>query len=197
MNRPQPLPSLVDLALDAGADRAAVIPAGKVVVDGSLADRCRAPRCPNYGLSINCPPHVPGPLWFQKEIENYTQALFFTIAVPSDRLFSDHRGEAFARLQKTAVAIEQKAVQAGFARVRAYAGGSCRETFCHTHGDCPPLLQKGVCRYPQYARPSMSGFGIDVARLFETAGWTMRMVQSAPDAGESSTADICGLILIN
>jgi len=196
LNLPPESRSLVDFALGAGADRAAVIPAGKIVVDGSLADRCRAPRCPNYGLSINCPPHVPGPLWFQKEIENYNQALFFTIAVSSDKLFSDDRGRVFARLQKTAAAIEQKAVQAGFACARAYAGGSCREIFCHAHGDCLPLLQKGECRYPQYARPSMSGFGIDVARLFEAAGWIMRMARSSPDPGETQMADICGLVLV-
>jgi len=188
---------LVDFALGAGACRAAMLPAAEVVIDGSLADRCRAPRCPNYGLSINCPPHVSGPLALQKELETFHQALFFVIDVPAGMLFSGQRVKAFEHLQKTAAAIERQAVQAGFTRARAYAGGSCREIFCHAHDDCPPLLQKGACRYPEHARPSMSGYGIDVARLFETAGWTMRMARPAPEPGETQMADICGLVLVD
>ncbi|MFZ5565326.1 MAG: DUF2284 domain-containing protein [Thermodesulfobacteriota bacterium] len=191
------LNQLIEHALAAGAHRAVVIPAGAIVVDGSLADKCRAPQCPNYGLSKNCPPHVAGPLWFRKEIESFRHGVLFTVDAPAETLFSDRRPEAFARLQKTAADIERAAVQMGFDRAQAYAGGSCKEVFCHRHADCPPLSKNGECRYPQYARPSMSGFGIDVAKLFESAGWTMRMAQPSADAAGTLIADICGLILVD
>ena len=193
----QNLNQLIEHALAAGAHRAAVIPAVAIVIDGSLADKCRAPQCPNYGLSKNCPPHVAGPLWLTKELETFHQAIFFIIDVPSEMLFSSERREAFGRLQKIAAGIEQAAVHMGFAGARAYAGGSCKEVFCHQYADCPALLQKGQCRYLQYARPSMSGFGIDVAKLFEAAGWTMRMAQPSADAGGTLIVDICGLILVD
>jgi hypothetical protein len=43
----------------------------------------------------------------------------------------------------------------------------------------------------------MSGFGINVLKLFEAAGWRMdRAVPRDTDAGKSQTANVCGLVLV-
>lgn len=190
------LNQIIQYALTTGADRAAIIAPGRIVIDAALAGKCREPRCPNYGRSRNCPPHVPGPAALQAMLKTFHQALVFRMDVPSADLFSEKRIELFQRLHKTAAAIEQEAHKTGFPRARAYAGGSCRELFCQDQPDCPALSANEECRFPQHARPSMSGFGIDVARLFETAGWTLNLADPQADSAAETMANICGLVLI-
>jgi len=164
---------LVQLAHKAGASEVAIVSAKEIVVEDTLADFCRKPRCENYGLSKRCPPHVGGPDSFRKLLENFEQALFIKIEVPTEILFSSDRREFFQLLHEVGAGIEQAAKQLGFTRAQAYVGGSCKNIFCHDHLDCRVLSGKGDCRNPQSARPSMSGFGIHVAKLVETAGWSM------------------------
>lgn len=191
------LNQLIQYALQSGADRAVIVSAGEIVIDAALADKCREPRCPNYGLAKSCPPHVAGPAALKEQLTTFHQAILFKIEVPSEILFTSQRREVFQQLHKAASGLERAALQAGFSRAQGYAGGSCREIFCHEHADCPALSENGECRHPQYARPSMSGFGIDVAGLFETAGWALRLAANhRSDSAAAETADICGLVLI-
>ncbi len=163
---------LVQGAHLSGASEVVIVSAKDILAEDHLADYCRKPRCENYGLSKSCPPHVPGPLAFRKQLEAFDQGLFFKIDVPSELLFSSERREFFQLLHEIAANIEQSAIKMGFTRAQAYAGGSCKNIFCFDFLDCPGLLDPGNCRNPQRARPSMSGFGINVAKLVKTAGWT-------------------------
>ncbi|MCG6911007.1 MAG: DUF2284 domain-containing protein [Deltaproteobacteria bacterium] len=92
--------------------------------------------------------------------------------------------------------IERSAVAMGFPRARSYAGGSCKELFCPDRAECRVLAATGKCRNPDHARPSMSGFGIDVAALFKTAGWEMSWIMDAEGALLSKMANVSGLVLI-
>lgn len=184
--------ALIQYALAAGADRAVALSPRDIVVKAELADKCRAPGCPGYGLSKKCPPHVEGPAGMTNRLKLSQRAVVFRMDVPVADLFSDKRRLAFQQLHKIASGLERVALESGFSRARGYAGGSCRELFCHEHDDCPALSENGRCRFPSHARPSMSGFGIDVAALFETAGWTLRLAAST----ENKTANLCGLVLI-
>ncbi|OGR18109.1 MAG: hypothetical protein A2X81_16340 [Desulfobacterales bacterium GWB2_56_26] len=188
--------TLIECASGLGATGATVIGTADIVVDESLAERCREPRCENYGLAKSCPPYVAGPAAFRKLLENFRQAIFFKIDVPSDVLFSSESREVFQLLHEVASGIERSAVEMGFAGARAYAGGSCKAIFCDEHQGCLALSAEGQCRYPQYARPSMSGFGINVAKLFEAAGWEMNWVTHHPDSTATKMANVCGLVLI-
>lgn len=190
---------LIQYALNEGADGAVVVGVGDIVIDPGLADMCREPRCPEYGRSVNCPPHVAGPSAMKRRLESFHKAVVFRISVPAKDLFSDKRSRVFRQLHQIAAGIEQAAVEMGFSQAQGYAGGSCRELFCSEHPDCPPLSGKGACRYSRLARPSMSGFGIDVAALFTTAGWTLRLADPQPGAAvnKSADADLCGLVLID
>lgn len=187
---------LIPAAFEAGADRAVIVPAGDIVVRTDLADMCREPGCPNYGLSVNCPPHVAGPAAMADMLRAFDAAVVFRRDVPAVDLFSDNRRRVFQQLHKIAAAVEQSAIEAGFTRARGFAGGSCRELFCHEYEDCLVFSANGRCRFPQQARPSMSGFGIDVAALFKAAGWTLCLADPLAGSGGNTMANICGLVLI-
>ena len=190
------LEALIQDAQKSGASEAKIISARDIVVEHHLADMCREPRCENYGLSKSCPPHVSGPLVFKENLEKFSQAIFFKIDVPSEMLYSRERSEVFQLLHEIAAQIEISAVKMGFVRAQAYAGGSCKKIFCHDHTECLALSEKGECRNPQYARPSMSGFGINVAKLFKTAGWKMNWTANDTDSTATQMANVCGLVLI-
>ena len=192
----QKLKALLQDAQQSGASEAKIISARDIVVDHHLADMCREPRCENYGLSKSCPPHVSGPTVFKQALEKFSQAVFFKIDVPSEILYSSERREVFQLLHEIASGIETSAVKMGFVDARAYAGGSCKKIFCHDHGECLALSEKGKCRNPQHARPSMSGFGVNVAKLFKTAGWKMNWTAHDTDSTETPMANVCGLVLI-
>lgn len=181
----------------AGATKADIVAAGDIVVENELAERCRLPQCENYGLSKNCPPYVAGPAAFRKELAAYEQALFFKIDVPSEVLYSSDNRELFQLLHEVAAGIERSAIALGMVRARAYAGDSCKRVFCHNEGDCPVLTVHGKCRHPQLARPSMSGYGINVAELLRSVGWHEDAdVLSGGGKSETTTTFVCGLVLL-
>ena len=197
LNSPdEKLHKIVEYACKSGATGARAISTADIVVDSSLAAMCRNPKCENYGLSPSCPPHVSGPIELKRQLENFNHAIFFKIDVPSEILFSSERRELFQMLHETAAGIERTAIGMGFSNARAYAGGSCKKIFCHEHRACLALSANGKCRNPQHARPSMSGFGIDVSKLFDISGWTMRWLDQQPDASTTQMANVCGLVLI-
>ena len=187
---------LISCALEAGADAVVIIPAGVIVIRTDLADMCREPGCPNYGLSVNCPPHVAGPAAMRDLLRDFDVAVVFRMDVPADDLFSGNRRRVFQQLHKIAAAVEQAAIDAGFTRARGFAGGSCRELFCHEYENCLVLSANGRCRFPQHARPSMSGFGIDVAALFKSARWTLNLADDKANGSGNKAANICGLVLL-
>ena len=184
-------------ALDLGASGVKVIAAGDIVIRDELADRCREPGCEHYGKSKSCPPNVAGPSWFKKLLKNYSRAVLFKIDVPSDILFSSERFDVFRLLHTTAAGIEQAAIEMGCSGAQAFAGGSCKELFCSDHRECQALSKKGTCRNPDQARPSMSGFGIDVASLFKAAGWNMDWVFDDNGRTKTKMANVSGLVLID
>ena len=194
MTQDRKLQHLMDVALCIGATGATMVSSKDIHIDEALSRRCLEPRCGNYGLSKRCPPHVAGPASFKKKLEKYSRALFFKIDIPSEILFSSHNREVFQLLHETAASLEKEAIRTGF-NAEAYAGGSCKEIFCQKHLECLALSEKGTCRNPESARPSMSGFGIHVARLFELAGWTMSWTD-LHESNETKMANVCGLVLI-
>lgn len=189
--------ALIREARQSGATEAVVVLAKDIVVDSNLADLCHEPRCEQYGLSRSCPPHVAGPSAFIDLLETFSQAIFFKIDAPTEVLYSSERREFSQLLHEIAAGIEQAAVNAGFVRAQAYAGGSCKKIFCHEHPECRALSDEGTCRNPRLARPSMSGFGINVSKLAETAGWKMSWDAPNSDSTATKMAGVYGLVLID
>ena len=190
------LKELIKQASQSGASGAAAISASDISVEDDLAKLCREPRCESYGLSTSCPPYVSGPSGFRELLKNFKHAIVIKIDVPLEILLSSERSDIMRMLHEIVAGIEQAAVKTGYPGSKAFAGGSCKKIFCHDYEACRVLTEGGECRNPQHARPSMSGFGINVSKLMKVAGWTMNRYTSEADPDIASTAPICGLILI-
>ena len=190
------LKELIKLACRSGASGATAISTGDILVEDDLADLCREPRCESYGLSASCPSHVSGPTGFRDLLKKFKHAIVIKIDVPLEILLSSERSDIMRLLHEIVAGIEQAAVKTGYPSSKAFAGGSCKKIFCHDYEGCRVVTEGGECRNPRHARPSMSGFGINVSKLMQVAGWAMNMNTHKADPATVSTAPICGLILI-
>jgi predicted metal-binding protein len=186
---------LVSQALLLGAGAAAVIPVDRIVVEDALANLCREPRCDSFGLSAHCPPHVPGPARFRSWAAASLGAVGFKIEVPYSLLLGEERREIMGILQQVAAQVEQCAAELGYAAARGFAGGSCRKIFCRKEPDCAVLLNR-PCRHPTLARPSMSGFGVDVSQLIAAAGWKNDDFHVRGGGKPGASGALFGLVLI-
>ena len=192
----QDIAQLISEACLAGATEVRKLAPGDIVVEKQMAVYCREPGCPNYGLSLSCPPHVAGPAAFVELQGRSRAALMVRIEVPSAVLFSDERREVMRLLHEIVAGIERSAIARGYAGSRAFAGGSCKDLFCLDHPECRVLSDNGPCRNPDAARPSMSGFGINVAKTLEMAGFTEPDKTRAAVQGQEAASWVAGMVLI-
>jgi predicted metal-binding protein len=190
------LESLIQVAHQNGASDAKAVSTADVTVDESLTNFCRDSGCENYGLAISCPPHVSGPAGFKELLKGYTQAVVFKIDVRTETLLSKESLDVFRSLHKIAANIEKAAVERGYDRSKGFAGGSCKPLFCQEYPDCLALSENGMCRHPHIARPSMSGFGINVSQLMKAVGWQMDRITRDTDPEAVEMGMLCGLVLI-
>ncbi|MDR3553174.1 MAG: DUF2284 domain-containing protein [Syntrophobacteraceae bacterium] len=186
---------LLELTLRLGASDATVISTSEIRIEDELARLCVEPQCENYGASANCPPHVSGPEGFRELLKVYEQAVVYKLEVPSPVLFSPvERLEVFGLLQEISASVELAAVKIGQTRSKGFAGSCCKILFCSDHPRCRVLHEGGKCRNPQLARPSMSGFGINVSKLMQSAGWSLQ--RAGGKTIDTAVGTLCGLILI-
>ena len=99
-------------------------------------------------------------------------------------------------LHEIVASVEQAAVSIGFKDSQAFAGGSCKEIFCYEHAACRVISNSGKCRNPQSARPSMSGYGINVSKLMAAAGWSLEINMQKDKTNGESMSWVAGLIII-
>lgn len=191
MNAAAALDTLIQHACQSGATAVAVIDASAIVLREDLAALCNADQCEHYGQAPSCPPYVGGPEDFQKRFGSISRAMVIRIDVSTEILLSSQRREVMRLLHEIAAGVERAAIGMGWKGAAALAGGSCRHLFCFDHADCA-VVDGGGCRYPDGARPSMSGFGIDVTRLMAAAGWTMNRAGQ----GTGPTAPVVALVLL-
>lgn len=190
------LKELAQLACRLGASDARTVSITDISAEDDLANMCRDSPCEHYGLSINCPPHITGPYGFRELLKNYQQAIVFKIDVSTEILLSNERRDVFSLLHEIAANIELAAVEMGYRNSKAYAGGSCKILFCQDQTECRVLAEGGECRYPQVARSSMSGYGINVSKLMAAADWTMDRITRETDPDAVPMGMLCGLALI-
>ncbi len=187
--------SLLELAVRTGATDAKVISTSDILVEDRLADICKETSCESYGRSKSCPPHVAGPSMFREWIKTVDRAIVVKIDVPLEILLSE-REDIMRLLHEVVASVELLAIRLGYANSKAFAGGSCKQFFCYAHADCRVVAGKGKCRNPNLARPSMSGFGVNVPDVMKTAGWAADEEESSSRKGRTSTGTVSGLILI-
>jgi predicted metal-binding protein len=188
--------TLLQHAFGRGVSDARVLPVDAVCVEDHLADFCREPRCPGYGQAANCPPHVAGPVAFRRQLKQYEQILVFKFDVPTEVLLSDDRLEVARLVHETASSIERLALEIGCRKAEGLAAGSCKQLFCSEYADCLVLSTGGDCRFPDQARPSMSGKGIDVFALARASGWPMNKITSESNPDEVPMGLMAGMVLL-
>ena len=186
---------LISIALQEGATAARFFPPRKLVVEDQYANFCEKPRCPNYGLSFSCPPYVEGPQAFRKWRDDADHALALKIDIPAEILKSTQRLEVMRVLHEVVAVVETCAQRLGYPRAMGFAGGSCKQLFCGDEVGCRQISAAGKCRYPDRARPSMSGFGVNVAAMMELSGWDNRPLLES-DSESEQMSWVAGLVLL-
>ena len=184
---------LIELAISLGAGGAVALGVEHVSAEDHLAALCKETRCENYGLSPTCPPHVRGPAWLREYLGAIDHAVLIKLELPTDAMYSDQRREIGKLLHFMVIQLEYAAREMGFKKSMALAGGSCKKLFCTDKADCRLLFGDGVCRNPDSARPSVSGFGVNMNRLLKAAGWNRP--SPSDKAGERLSA-FYGLLLV-
>jgi len=180
-----------------GASAAAILSSKDIQVKNKLSGLCNGGyTCPNYGLAANCPPYVKGPSQFRRWQAQSIYSIAVKIEVPTSVMFSDERTGVMRLLHQIVAAVEQKAINRGFRKSKAFAGGSCKELFCNDQKECCVIAEKNPCRHIASARPSMSGFGIDVTQLMLSAGWSAPKAELSDLTDKNSKSWVAGLIML-
>jgi len=193
----QKLELLVWEAKRLGASDSAIISSKEILVKDDLAALCKgAYPCPNYGLAASCPPNVEGPVEFRKWQTQSDYSIVVKIELSTAVMFSDERKGVMQLLHEIVAAIEQKAIEIGFEKSKAFAGGSCKKLFCSDQEKCCVVTENTPCRHIDSARPSMSGFGIDVTRLMMSSGWSALKAKDTNLSNKDAASWVAGLILL-
>jgi predicted metal-binding protein len=182
---------LLELAMSLGSNAVTIVDSISIQIEEQLADLCREARCPNYGLSPTCPPHIKGPVWLKKYIRKTPQAILIEIRVPQELMYSDQRKEIGKLLHFIVIQVEQTAREKGLVKSISFAGGSCKNLQCSEHASCNVLHGDGNCRYPNQSRPSVSGYGINMNHLLTHVGWSQNNNDSS-----IPTSSRYGLVLL-
>ena len=191
----QYLNQLTQAAKQLGASDSVVIMSKEIQVKDELAALCNGEYiCPSYGLSTNCSPHVKGPDEFRKWQAQSKYSIAVKIEIPTSVMFSDARKDVMQLLHQIVSAVEKNAIKLDFKNSKAFASGSCKELFCADYEKCCILADNKPCRHIEVARPSMSGFGIDVIQLMKSSGWSANKAKNTDKKDEISW--VAGLILI-
>lgn len=193
----QKLEHLLQEAERLGATSAAIISSQDIQVKDHLAALCNGEyTCPNYGLAASCPPYVKGPDAFRVWQAQSKYSITVKLELPTSVMFSNERNDVMRLLHQIVAAVEQKAIETGFKKSKAFAGGSCKELFCEDHKTCCVVAEDKPCRHSEAARPSMSGFGIDVVQLMKSSGWSAPKANNANVSDQDDLSWVAGLIMI-
>jgi len=193
----QQLEYLTQEAKRLGATSSAIISSNEIHVEDNLAALCNGEYiCPNYGLAGNCPPHVAGPSEFRKWQGESNYSITVKIELPTSVMFSNEREGVMQLLHQIVAAVEQKAIEIGFEKSKGFAGGSCKKLFCDDRETCCVVAENKPCRHIESARPSMSGFGIDVTQLMLSSGWSAQKAENKNLSSKDVLSWVAGLIML-
>lgn len=190
--RLSPFETILNTTKEMGASDAIILKPQQVEVNPELAELYNPSGCDFFGQCKNHPPHLTTPEEFQVMLDHARAVLVFRVDMPNNLFMCSDRRVCFQILHELAANIENCASENGYPGSSAYAGGSCRDIFCPHEISCDVIDKNRPCRYPDKARPSISGCGVDVVKLMAISGWSevhreMRMQEMAC---------VCGLVLL-
>ncbi len=187
-------------AVEFGATRARVMPAGEVIIDERVVLKCQIPRCFGYGVCAHCPPHTIKPAELREQLKNYSWAVFFTKDIPPEVVVRDketikERVAAYQNVFSIVNKIESLAFYDGYYLSVGFAAGSCRHTYCSLQEDCQALQGK-KCRFALRARPSMEAVGMDVYKMATNSGWDIFPIGSDAQPCQMDKGVLAGIVIV-
>jgi hypothetical protein len=116
--------------------------------------------------------------------------------LPASFLYGSERLELMGLLHIIVSGVESEAHELQLLKSRGFASGLCKELFCRDYVDCQVLSTTLGCRNSAKARPSMSGFGIDVGHLMRLANWPEKTLRTTTKEGDETFSWLAGLVLL-
>ena len=203
-------------AIRLGCTDAKPIRSSDVVIDERVRAKCMIPKCRWYGASIHCPPYAPPVEEVRKLVNAFQWGILMKIEVDprilagynaycvtanvtagrkdTNKKFLDQNLQMNHKLSIIVGAIESMAFYDGYYLAMGFGAGSCVFTLCKEKG-CQ-VLQKGTCRFPLRARPSMESCAMDVYRTVTNTGWDIYPLGIECDVSKVKHGIFAGLVLV-
>ena len=179
------LEELRSKACELGASAAKIVDVAGIKTGAWTRMKCQY-GCPDYGLSLCCPPYTPDYAQMREFLAEYAAAVLVEYTFPlkeedcTDFAAADLRMSN--ELLNILLALEKKAFFQNHYRAFALKAGRCR--LCE---QCN--LKK--CVHPAKARPSLEACGIDVFALANDNGFNMQVI-----TGPITELKVYGLLLV-
>jgi len=157
-------------AVRAGFTKAVLLPVEKIVIGDWVRKKCRF-GCAVYGKNLQCPPYGMKSKETLDLLKAYKCSLLLEGSPP---------GKEF---HNRLLLMEKKAFLAGYHKALVFGAGHCPV--------CSKCPGDDICRYPEKARPSMEGSGIDVYSTAKNAGISLK-----PVADRNQYVKYIGLLLL-
>lgn len=156
---------LIDLALDAGAYKAAVIEASMVETDASFRELCKSNVCGKYGNCWMCPPDIGEIEPLMAKLREYAYVLVYqTVGELEDSYDMEGMGRAAGYHNAVTRRLMEASIDAPLTqKLHLSAGG------CHLCAVCAKTENR-PCRFPHRAIPPLEGYGIHVSRMAAASG---------------------------
>lgn len=210
------LAKYVQMLLDEGADDAKIVQANDIPQDPRVILKCSHPKCPMYGRSGSCPPHVTGDYQKAKEyVSAYRWAIAYRVNIPKvgikyftgpshiEAIRNKEYKHINASVSRYVFGMGDRVERAAFYDGHYFAVschyGPCLYEYCETFNSCQEI-ENGRCRFPYKARPSVEQFlSIDLIKLGYQVGWENHMFgpcASAQDFPKDYHPYFLGLVLV-
>lgn len=147
---------MIEIALDAGALKAAVIDVSNIVLNATFRDICKSNSCGMYGSCWMCPPDIGDIENLMAKVRQYKHGLLYQTVSDIEDSFDI---EGMQAAGKRHVMVSQRLEAFLMLQLDKHLHLSCGG--CRLCERCAKL--DGLpCRDPERAMPSMEGYGIDV-----------------------------------
>jgi predicted metal-binding protein len=190
------------MALELGAQEAAVIPSSEIIVDEKVRAKCIYPKCAFYGNNINCPPYAPDLDFVRTLITRYSHAILFCVkGKPKDFVGADFlkrvgkKNRAKTILNTICSAVESRAFYEGYPFALALGQGPCKSYWCPDQ-PCSALGEEKECRFSLKARSSVEALGINAFTMAAARGWEIYPCGEKVEPNAIPHVLLIGLILI-
>ncbi|MBW1946049.1 MAG: hypothetical protein JRJ51_24970 [Deltaproteobacteria bacterium] len=187
------LKKYAQILMDEGADEARIVPIETIPQDPRVILKCSHPKCPSYGRSGSCPPHITGDFQKAKEFLNaYAWAIAYRVDIPREGLkyftgptqieeirnkkYTHAVGSMSRYVYGKGDLVERAAFYDGHYFAVNCHFGPCLYEYCEDFKDCQEM-KVGICRFPFKAKPSVEQFfSIDFLKLAANLNWDYYML---------------------